>query len=411
MKSRRHILRFGAALALAAASASGGAQAAGVPVAGLMVEGRVLAAIRAASDTTGVAFPYLLAKAYRESGFDAGADAASSSAAGIFQFTRQTWLDLFQRHGARYGQATLAARIARVRGVATVADAAAARRILALRHDPALAAHLAAEYTRENREVLERALGRRTTPEELYIAHFLGPQGALQLLRAARANPDLAAAEVFPDAAASNPALFTPKGELVSVASLHRGLVRTFRRELVRFSGYRPPALSPRKPRTPDAATLAAALAAGVLPGGGFALPWVDPRLDAPEPVRDGLAVAARDDLLRVALAAAEGAPTVYSALHGFAPPGWVETPVAPPAAALPAAAAAPAFATVEAAWIPVAADRAAGLLVQSVSPRFAAAMPEPEREGVTVARGAMPRYEEREAPELADASARRPGV
>lgn len=274
-----------------------------------------------------------------------------------------------------------------MRGAISVADAAAARRILALRHDPALASHLAAEYTRENREVLERALGRRVSPEELYIAHFLGPQGALQLLRAARANPEAAAAEVFPDAAASNPTLFTPKGELVSVAALHRGLVRGFRRELARFSGYLPP--SPRRAAPPDAAALAAALGA-MRPAGGFDLPWVDPRLDAAEPVRAALGAAARDGLLRLALAAApaapEGAPRVAAA------------------AALPAAAVRPA----EAAWTVVAAHRAAGLLTQSVAPRHSAAMPALAPEGVTVARGAMPRYEE--APELADASARRPG-
>lgn len=393
MKVKRSILRLGAAFAFAAAAFPGGARAAAVPVGGLMVEARVLSAIRAASDTTGVAFPYLLAKAYRESGFDARADAGSSSAAGIFQFTRQTWLDLFQRHGARYGQAALAAQVVRVRGVAQVADPGAARRILALRHDPALAAHLAAEYTRENREVLERALGRRTTPEELYIAHFLGPQGALQLLRSARANPDMAAAEVFPDAAASNPTLFTPKGELVSVAVLHRGLVRAFRRELTRFAETRAPSPPPRAPRAPDAARIAAALAAGVLPAGGFALPWIDPRLSAPAPVRAGLGAAAEGELVRLALAPQDDGAVI----------------VAPPAAVLPAAAARPAAV----AWSTVAADRAAGALAQSVSPRFGATMPAAEPDGVTVARGAMPRYEEHEAPELADAaaSARRPGV
>lgn len=396
--------RTGAALALAIALAPGVAEATGVPVAGLMVEARVLTAIRAASDTTGVAFPYLLAKAYRESGFDTGADATTSSASGIFQFTRQTWLDLFQRHGARYGQAALAARVERVRGVATVSDATVARRIFALRHEPALAAHLAAEYTRENREVLERALGRRTTPEELYIAHFLGPQGALQLLRAARANPELAAAEVFPDAAASNPTLFTPRGELVSVAALHSGLVRSFRRELTRFSAYRPPEASPRKPVAPDAAALAAALAAGVLPAGGFALPWLDPRPGAAEPVRDGLAADARAELLRAALAAADAAPVAHASAHAFVPPGWVETAIASPAAPLPEAVARAASAA-EVAWAVVAADRAAGLLPQTVAPRFAAAMPAPEPEGVTVARGAMPRYED--APELAEVAAR----
>ncbi len=236
-----------------------------VAVAGNMVEARVLAAIRSASETTGVAFPYLLAKAYRESGLDSFPDASSSSAAGIFQFTRQTWLGLFLRYGRTYGQGELVDCIARVpkRGFA-VPDSTEGRLVLDLRHDPELAAQLAAEYTRENRATLSRALGRSVTPEELYIAHFLGAQGAVQLMRATVTRPDLAAASIFPDAAARNPGLFyLPSGrKAVSVSALHDCLVRAFKREMVRFATLSPEVLGivPRPhgvpkltvPRKPD---------------------------------------------------------------------------------------------------------------------------------------------------------------
>ena len=125
-------------------------------------------------------FPSLLAKAYRESGLDSFADASFSSAAGIFQFTRQTWLGLFLRYGRTYGQGELVDCIARVpKGGFAVPDSTEGRLVLDLRHDPELAAQLAAEYTRENRATLSRTLGRSVTPEELYIAHFLGAQGAM----------------------------------------------------------------------------------------------------------------------------------------------------------------------------------------------------------------------------------------
>jgi hypothetical protein len=400
------VLHAGAAEAHVAAPMPGEGE---VAVAGLIVEARVFSAIRAASESSGVAFPYLLAKAYRESGFDSLADASSSSAAGIFQFTRQTWLDLFRRHGADYGQAALAQRIVKVRGQLSVPEGPDGRRILNLRRDPLLASHLAAEYTRENRAVLTRALGRTVTPEELYIAHFLGPQGALLLVRAARGTPDAPAASLFPEAASSNPTLFYPQPlrEAITVGELHRGLVVAFRREMLRFAvqtAERPqPRLAQapmptRKPRlAPSPETLRAALAAAILPGGGFALPWIDARLEAPEPVRAMLGYGARAALLREALSAAEGAPTDYGTVVAIMPAGWNDLPaVASPVASVPAPLARAAFLSVETAYACVGADVASGLLPQWVSPRYAAAMPvapeEPDApRGVRVASGEIP--------------------
>ncbi len=210
-----------------------------VALAGTAVDRRVLQAIRHASQTTGVALPYLLAKAYRESGFDVHADAAASSAAGIFQFTRQTWLELFRRHGETYGYADLVPLIRRSsRGYLYVPKSDDGELILNLRHNPVLASQLAAEYTRENSQQLRRSLKRVITPEELYIAHFMGAQGAVQLLRAAELRPDVAAAKLFPEAAASNPNLFYsyPQRKEISVSALCRRLIRSFRRELNRFA-------------------------------------------------------------------------------------------------------------------------------------------------------------------------------
>ncbi len=47
----------------------------------------IQAAVRQASDSTGVDFSYLMAKAAQESSFDPEAKAATSSATGLYQFT------------------------------------------------------------------------------------------------------------------------------------------------------------------------------------------------------------------------------------------------------------------------------------------------------------------------------------
>ncbi len=384
-----------------------------VAVAGTMVEARVLAAIRSASQSTGVAFPYLLAKAYRESGFDSSADAAASSAAGMFQFTRQTWLDLFSRHGGTYGQGDLAARVVRqAKGGFFLPEGEDGRRILDLRHDPELAAHLAAEYTRENRATLSRALGRKVTPEELYIAHFLGAQGALQLLRAAVATPGTAAAALFPDAAASNPNLFyLPGRHAVSAAALHGRLVRAFKREMVRFAALSsdlvaptPVAASPRKPerkaahRRSRAEDLRTALARNLLPGGGLSLPWLSGALDGAEPVRLPLGPLAEAAVTRAALQIAPADDDAAPVLMRVLPPS----------------AARAALMGTQAAFERVPADRVAGAMPRlPVTARFSAPMPpRPAGGGAKVAGGALPRYE-KTTPEIADAAPRAglPGV
>src|SRR5271168_2472717 len=68
----------------------------------------VEAAVRKAADATGVDFEFLMRTAKRESGFDPGAKAGSSTAAGLFQFIEQTWLATVKRHGPAHGYARYA---------------------------------------------------------------------------------------------------------------------------------------------------------------------------------------------------------------------------------------------------------------------------------------------------------------
>jgi len=178
-------------------------------------------AIFQAARKTGADFDYLLNTAARESGFDPRAEAPTSSAAGLFQFIEQTWLGMVKRHGARHGMAADAAQISTDASGRHRVDSPEAREaILNLRFDPEKSAAMAGEYTQEAAAALKTALGRAPGAGELYIAHFLGPQGARELIRAAEADPSRPADSLFPAAAKANARLFREDGQAVSVAAL-----------------------------------------------------------------------------------------------------------------------------------------------------------------------------------------------
>lgn len=177
----------------------------------------VLSALRAASAKTGSDFDYLLATAQRESSLDSHAKSKSSSATGLFQFIDQTWLGLVKRFGERHGLGVYAGAIRETgKGRFDVSSPDAKAAILALRQNPALSALMAGEAANETRQNLECALGRGVCSGELYAAHFLGPNGARQLIQLNDANPNARADTAFPQAAQANRSVFyhadgTPK--------------------------------------------------------------------------------------------------------------------------------------------------------------------------------------------------------
>jgi soluble lytic murein transglycosylase-like protein len=177
-----------------------------VQVAGAAIPRSTLKGIQVASAQSGVSFQYLLAKAAQESGFKADAEAATSSATGLYQFTRGTWLDVFKRHGEELGYGELSNRIITgPSGRLTVFDKTVEQKILSLREDPAASAKFAAAYARDNAAALGQNLSRELDATDLYLAHFLGPSGANQLLNAA---PNIYASHVVPDAARANRGVF-----------------------------------------------------------------------------------------------------------------------------------------------------------------------------------------------------------
>jgi hypothetical protein len=176
----------------------------------------VVAAIRLSSVRTSVDFSYLMKLAATESNFDPASESTTSSATGMYQFTRDTWLNVLKRHGAKYG---LDDYIANIEYYVTrsgyrrpmVRDKALKQHLLALRKNPRIAAMMAAESVRDNRQKLAYSFDRNPTQADLYLTHFLGADGAITFLKSLEQNPGTYAVELFPEAARSNHYIFHPK--------------------------------------------------------------------------------------------------------------------------------------------------------------------------------------------------------
>jgi hypothetical protein len=170
---------------------------------------QITGALRKAAQATGISFEYLLTTAQIESNLNPAAKAPTSTAKGLFQFIDQTWLGTVKQYGASLGFGSYADAISRTPdGHYEVNDSNARSAILGLRSDPAASAALAGAFTRSNADQLAAAIGRQPNEGELYIAHFLGSDGAAKLITAATAQPEANAAAKFPAAAAANRSIF-----------------------------------------------------------------------------------------------------------------------------------------------------------------------------------------------------------
>ncbi|WP_419814954.1 transglycosylase SLT domain-containing protein [Glacieibacterium sp.] len=179
-------------------------------------ESATVGAVRQAAARTGVDFDYLLAQARVESGLNSDAAAVTSSARGLYQFTDATWLDTVRKHGAEHGLGWAAAALSGP--VSTNLRAT----ILDLRRNPADSAAMAAAFAQDNAAYLQGHLGREPAATDLYLAHFLGPAGAVRFLAAKDADPGSAAAAIAPAAAAANRAIFAAQdGRSRSLAEVY----------------------------------------------------------------------------------------------------------------------------------------------------------------------------------------------
>jgi len=194
----------------------------GVQTGGAAVAG----AISDAANATGTSFRYLLATAQAESGLNAHAAAGTSSARGLFQFIDRTWLATLKQAGPSLGYGRYADAITQTAdGDYQVSDPAMRQQILALRDDPAANAAMAGAFTRDNAAKLTQMLGRQPSESELYMAHFLGANGAGRLISLAANSPATPAASIFPGAAEANRSIFYDRaGNARSVADVYATL-------------------------------------------------------------------------------------------------------------------------------------------------------------------------------------------
>jgi Transglycosylase SLT domain len=166
-----------------------------------------------AAQVTGVDPAYLLALADKESSLLPDSKARTSSAEGLFQFIEGTWLEVLRRYGPKHGYAAEAEAIRVVQGRPVVSDSNDRERILDLRRDPYLSALMAGEMINTHRQILAGKVARDPSFAELYMAHFLGVNGASRFVALLSDTPEKRASEAFPRAAKGNSALFFDKKE------------------------------------------------------------------------------------------------------------------------------------------------------------------------------------------------------
>ena len=149
---------------------------------------------------TGVDINVLAAIIGSESGFQSGASAGkadpSQTAAGLGQFTADTWYTVLNKHADKYGLEKLR----------STADAKRDPR----RFDPRINALLSAELIKDNAAAFQGFTGRKPTPEEIYMVHFLGPTGANKFFQA---DQNEYGYKVFPKEATKNTTIFYRNGK------------------------------------------------------------------------------------------------------------------------------------------------------------------------------------------------------
>ena len=183
----------------------------------------VKSTIRQAAHASGGDFNFLLRQAEIESGLNPVAKARTSSATGLFQFTEGTWLKSLQLYGARHGLDKVSNAISSNSMTSTERAA-----LLDLRKNPEIATRMAAEYAAENARYLKSSGHDSIGPTELYLAHFLGAQGATRFLDGYKNSPDGNAAMALPRAAEANKPIFYKEGRAATYREIYNKFAGRF---------------------------------------------------------------------------------------------------------------------------------------------------------------------------------------
>jgi hypothetical protein len=145
--------------------------------------------ILASAKMVGVNPDLMIKVAAVESGFNPNAKAKTSSASGLFQFTKAAWMDTVNKHGSKYGLSL---------DNASPFDAKA---------NSLMGAHL----IKDNERFLSSVIPDGVTATDIYMSHFLGPSGARAFFNALKQNPNGIASVALPNAAEANPSIFYTK--------------------------------------------------------------------------------------------------------------------------------------------------------------------------------------------------------
>ncbi|MBP0445414.1 transglycosylase SLT domain-containing protein [Roseomonas sp. SSH11] len=186
-------------------------------------------ALERAERASGLNADVLRRIADRESRLNPLARNPASSATGLMQFTRDTWLEAVRDFGSRHGLAGYAAVLVTDRdGNISVRDGRVLRRILRLRENPALSAILAAERLKQARPVLETSIGRPARAADLYLVHLLGPTGARRFLAALNESPRRSSVAVVGEASKRNPGVFERGGRALPLGKVYAEVAEMF---------------------------------------------------------------------------------------------------------------------------------------------------------------------------------------
>ncbi len=143
----------------------------------------------AAGKMTGVPVDWLTVIAGIESGFNYTVKASTSTATGWYQFINATWDEVVKLYGAKYG----------IPGIGADPERKA-------RKDPRASALMGGEFIKSNYDRVSKGIGRKDlTDTDIYMAHFLGPGGAIKFLKA---DPNAMAYKIFSKEYSANMSIF-----------------------------------------------------------------------------------------------------------------------------------------------------------------------------------------------------------
>ena len=159
--------------------------------------GSIAQILQGASAATGAPLGIMQKIAYSESKFDPKADASKnppgsrSSAAGLFQFIKETWDSMIKSKGKKHGLSSDTSPF-----------------------DARANALMGGEYISDNMKAIQSSvLSSPPNAADVYMAHFMGTGGAKQFFRELKKNPDKTAFDAFPKAAAANATIFYKDGD------------------------------------------------------------------------------------------------------------------------------------------------------------------------------------------------------